>query len=155
GRGRRHRGAGNRGDPAVWSEGESMAVLSKNELHDLSRLLKGQNSGMEIAVCQLSDERVYYAAHDRNGSAPYAAGTMLLQGMLNEAKTSFSPKVLQDEKLMVATTYQPDEMFLGMLAMVTKDKGTTDVYPANREYKTNNGSEAFNKLKAKPKVATI
>ncbi len=125
--------------------------LELNELHDLSRILKTQNANADAAVCQLSDGRVYYGIYSSGGKEPYSAATVLTQGMLQEVKTGFRPQDLQSEQVTVVTTYTPNEMDQGMMAMVTKNMGRLAAYPESRAFTFENGNAALKKLAIKPK----
>ena len=62
--------------------------MTDSDLYDLLQILRIQNGMKETAICVFSDNRVRFAQYDRSGKEPYDAGTVLLQGLLDEAKAA-------------------------------------------------------------------
>jgi tRNA(Arg) A34 adenosine deaminase TadA len=122
-------------------------------LCDLTQIIKVQNGAKDTAICAFADDRVRFAQYGRNGKEPYDAGTMLLQGLLDEAKASgLSPKELQEKGVTVVTSTQSDSMLSGMLEMVTKGNGELKTYKSGYVYSQERANGVLKRLPARPKA---
>jgi tRNA(Arg) A34 adenosine deaminase TadA len=116
-------------------------ALSDEELWDYALGLKSDNS-KPVAMCQLASGDLYYSSHDRVGKEPYDAGSILIQGLLADKQ----PKDLNNA--VVVTTYEPDTMLEGMLAMLTRGATRIAPCPSTRTINFNNVKAAKQKAKS-------
>jgi tRNA(Arg) A34 adenosine deaminase TadA len=115
-------------------------ALSDEELWDYALGLRSDHN-KPVAICQLASGDLYYSRHEKVGKEPYDAGSILIQGLL----VNKQPADLNNA--VVVTTYEPDTMLEGMLAMLTRGATRIAPCPSTRNINWNNVKAAKQKAK--------
>jgi tRNA(Arg) A34 adenosine deaminase TadA len=119
-----------------------MPPLTDEQLWDYALGLRSDGGSRPVAMCQLASGELYFSRYEKVGKEPYDAGSTLIQGLL----TTLQPKDLNGA--VIATTYEPDTMLEGMLAMLTRGATRIAPCPATRTIHWGNVDAA--KKQAKP-----